>query len=117
MPGTGVKKDSEHDFFSSSIDAEPNENLAAAAQRAVREGKLVVTASIPEEADIVVSRAKALIGSRYNLLSFNCEHFARKCFEGTAYSTQVQKFTWGAAALGLLGVAGIWLFGRRSERA
>lgn len=117
MPGWGVKKEAVHDFFSSSLEAKPNENLATAAERALREGKLVVTASIPESADIVVSRAKAMIGTRYNLLSFNCEHFARKCFEGTAYSTQIQKFTLGAAAATILGLAGIWLFGRRQERA
>lgn len=117
MPGTGVRKDTEQEFFSSSVDAQPYEDLFTAAQRAVREGKLVVTRAIPNEADVVVSRAKAMIGVPYNLLSFNCEHFARKCFEGTAYSTQVQKFTVGAAALGLLSFAGVWLFGRRSERA
>ncbi|MFN5904662.1 MAG: lecithin retinol acyltransferase family protein [Planctomyces sp.] len=117
MPGTGVRKDSEEDFFSSSVEAKPDEDLVTAAQRAVSEGKLVVTQAIPHEANIVVSRAKAMIGTRYNLLSFNCEHFARKCFEGTAYSTQIQKFARGATAMGLLGLAGIWLFSRRGERA
>jgi cell wall-associated NlpC family hydrolase len=117
MPGSGVKKESEDDFFSSSIDVNRDEELADAAVRAVEEGKLIVTNPIPQDADKVVARAKQLIGTPYNMLTFNCEHFARKCFEGTAYSTQVQKFALGAAALGFLTAAGVWFFGRRDNTA
>ena len=43
----------------------------------------------PEE---TIRRATARLGERrYNLLTYNCEHFARECVTGTASSSQVRK--------------------------
>lgn len=85
-------------------------------KRGVEEGKIILTFPKPEDADKIVSQANALIGTAYNKLTFNCEHFTRKCFEGVARSTQVQKYAaLGAVGAGVVGTGLWWLFSNRDE--
>jgi hypothetical protein len=44
----------------------------------------------PSQAPEVVARAYSLVGSNYDLLSFNCEHVANLAANGSASSPQVQ---------------------------
>uniref|UniRef100_A0A3P9DSZ0 LRAT domain-containing protein n=1 Tax=Maylandia zebra TaxID=106582 RepID=A0A3P9DSZ0_9CICH len=57
----------------------------------------------PRPANDIVEDAKALVGKelRYDVVSFNCEHFVTKLRYGVAESRQVEK-----AALGVVGGAG-----------
>ncbi|XP_039902774.1 phospholipase A and acyltransferase 3-like [Simochromis diagramma] len=57
----------------------------------------------PRPANAIVEDAKALVGKelRYDLVSFNCEHFVTELRYGVAESPQVEE-----AALGVLGGAG-----------
>lgn len=62
---------------------------------------------IPHETnpDIVIQRAKSKVGqSRYNLLTNNCEHFARWCVEGEPRSPQVKQAAVIAAVAALTGI-------------
>lgn len=52
---------------------------------------ICVPAPSEEVGNSIWQRAQQKIGIKYNALTYNCEHFARWCFEGTAMSTQVQK--------------------------
>uniref|UniRef100_A0A3Q4GMZ9 LRAT domain-containing protein n=1 Tax=Neolamprologus brichardi TaxID=32507 RepID=A0A3Q4GMZ9_NEOBR len=58
----------------------------------------------PRPANAIVKDAKAMVGKelRYNLVSFNCEHFVKELRYGVAESLQVEK-----AALGVVGGAGV----------
>lgn len=51
----------------------------------------------------VLPRIEALVGLNYNLLFFNCEHFAEFVQTGKAVSRQV-----GAVALGAVLLLGVW---------
>jgi hypothetical protein len=56
----------------------------------------------PGWAEFVVSRARAMIGREYNLLTNNCEHFVSLAAEGVAQSPQLQR-AMGIALVGLIG--------------
>ena len=58
----------------------------------------------PSEADDIVARATAQLGSPYALFAGNCEHVARLAATGRCESKQLQA-TVGASLLGLLAVA------------
>jgi hypothetical protein len=53
-----------------------------------------------------IETARELIGERYDLLTFNCEHFVRLVVHGNAESPQVQNFLLvaGLGALSFLGL-------------
>lgn len=59
------------------------------------------------EQENVVQRALSLIGQRYNLLNFNCEHAAYHAQTGVAKSPQL-----GFVALCLLGLLGFFAIRR-----
>jgi hypothetical protein len=52
--------------------------------------------------DLVVARARAYLGQKYDLVLFNCEHLANVAATGQKTSPQLQR----AVAVGL----GLWLF-------
>ena len=56
------------------------------------------------EQQAIADRAISLLGKKYDLVNFNCEHAANWAQSGKAESLQVQ-FAVGIALLGLLGVA------------
>jgi len=63
----------------------------------------------PKRAE-VVARALSLIGTKFDLLEFNCQHFARLAQHGIARSPRLQLAAISvgvAAALGA-GVLGVW---------
>lgn len=77
-------------------------------QDAISRGALVITpADSEDESKTIWQRAKTKVGTAYNAVSYNCEHFTRWCCEGTAISTQVQrnllKAAGAAGATGLIG--------------
>lgn len=56
---------------------------------------VVETHAAPGTDQVVVARALSLVGRRYDLLSFNCEHTANLAATGKAESQQVQDgFFW-----------------------
>lgn len=57
----------------------------------------------------VVLLINKMIGKKYNLAVFNCEHFARLISSGKAESKQVQVVSW------LMIIAGTYLISRRSK--
>jgi len=57
----------------------------------------------PGTEELVVQRALSLLGTRYNLLDFNCEHFATIVQDGICESKQVS--TGVGLTVGGLGVA------------
>lgn len=51
--------------------------------------------------DVIVERARALIGTQYDLLLFNCEHFVNVVHDGKKQSPQLQRATlWGTLIVG-----------------
>lgn len=42
------------------------------------------------ERELVIPKIRSLLGTNYNLINFNCEHFARLISNGTAESKQVK---------------------------
>ena len=112
-PGAGVKEEPLQNFLQSNIKLSPGEDMEEGINRYINEGKLLYQESIPEHANLVVQNARDMIGQAYNVLSFNCEHFARKAFEGTSYSTQVTFWS----TLSLVAGAGLlwWLTPKRDK--
>lgn len=51
----------------------------------------------------VVERARALMGRQYNLVSFNCEHYASVVHEGKKESPQLQRATVVTCVVGAFG--------------
>jgi hypothetical protein len=45
----------------------------------------------PIERDLVVKRARAKLGTRYNLFAHNCEHFVTEATAGERQSPQLQR--------------------------
>jgi Lecithin retinol acyltransferase len=65
-------------------------------------GDPVEVVALPQSeahANKIVERAYSQSGSRYDLLSRNCEHFAHWCFSGTPRSLQLQGYGMLAAVL------------------
>ena len=60
----------------------------------------------------VIMRINALIGVQYDLVNFNCEHFAELIQSGVATSLQVKNTLLGLAVLGL----GIWALSSQRNR-
>jgi hypothetical protein len=58
--------------------------------------------------EMVVPKINALIGARYDLVNFNCEHFANLIQTGVAVSKQVAIAVLGVAVIGI----GLVAFGR-----
>lgn len=65
--------------------------------------------------DEVVRRARALVGRRYELLRFNCEHFVCEAHGVPAHSPQLAAALAAAAGLAVA-VVGLFAFGRRGGR-
>jgi hypothetical protein len=61
----------------------------------------------PRYADVVVRRAHSLLGKKYDLLAFNCEHFANFAAVGVKASPQVQRAGLIAGGIALA----VWLLG------
>jgi len=59
----------------------------------------------------IVARARSLLGQKFDLINFNCEHFANYAQTGVAHSPQLG-FVAGATAL--LAIIFIALSGRRA---
>lgn len=59
----------------------------------------------------VIPRIDALIGTPYNLVNFNCEHFANLIQNGAAVSKQVGAVVLGVVAIGI----GLLVFGRKRK--
>lgn len=60
----------------------------------------------------IIERAMSLLGTKYDLINFNCEHFANYAQKGRSESPQLAA---GAAVLALLGIfAAVLAFGRRA---
>jgi hypothetical protein len=57
--------------------------------------------------DSIVLRINALVGTPYNLVNFNCEHFANLIQTGAAVSKQVATAVAGAVLIGI----GLLVFG------
>jgi len=55
-------------------------------------------ASTWREQQQIVARARALLGQKFDLIGFNCEHFANYAQTGKAHSTQL-RFAVGTTAL------------------
>jgi Lecithin retinol acyltransferase len=55
--------------------------------------------------DVVLYNAYSMIGTRYNLLHWNCEHFANACHGRPAQSHQIRGWLALAALMGGLAVA------------
>ena len=55
--------------------------------------------------DEIIRRASEWIGREYNLLSYNCEHFATEVRTGEGQSRQVQNAAVAAAILAAVGLA------------
>jgi hypothetical protein len=56
----------------------------------------------PGQESIVARRALALLGRKYNLLGFNCEHAANLAANGVAESKQVQRGVIASLSLAVL---------------
>lgn len=99
-PTGAVERVSAEVFFGAALTG--YSTLAAA----IAGGKVVVhLARDHMHAESVIARARQRVGTVYDLVVNNCEHFARWCFEGEARSTQVR----GAAKGFLGGIAAIVL--------
>ncbi|XP_030252935.1 phospholipase A and acyltransferase 3-like [Sparus aurata] len=65
----------------------------------------------PHQTDIIVKEALQLVGTEqpYDIVTWNCEHFAKKLRYGKAESWQVRKavIAGGAAAGGILGIVAL----------
>jgi hypothetical protein len=59
-----------------------------------------------------VKWAKRWIGTPYDALNFNCEHFVRLVVSGRAESRQVQDFASGLIFIGVTSLGLKWLFSR-----
>jgi hypothetical protein len=59
--------------------------------------------------DVVLYNAYSLMGTRYNLLHWNCEHFANACHGRPAQSHQIRGGLALAALMGGLAVAASWV--------
>lgn len=60
--------------------------------------------------DLAVKRAISRLGEPgYNLVTNNCEHFARWCHSGKEYSVQADNIVIGAAVVGVGAAIGIGL--------
>lgn len=90
-PPNGVHTVPFDNYLLNVLDTTGCQTIQDVISKAVREDKLVLTQPNPGNADLIVERATSLIGTAYDKVSFNCEHFARYCFEGVSRSTQVQK--------------------------
>ena len=73
-------------------------------------GKIWIQKFAGTEADRerVVPRIDGLVGTQYDLINFNCEHFANLIQNGAAVSKQVAVAALGVIAIGI----GVLLFGR-----
>jgi hypothetical protein len=60
------------------------------------------------EREMIAQRALSLLGTKYDLIKFNCEHAATKAQSGVAQSPQI-----AAAALIALFAIGLTLFARK----
>jgi hypothetical protein len=67
----------------------------------------VVSHAAPRTETVVVERALSLLGTRYNISTWNCEHFANFAQTGNAYSEQLSsfKFDLRVLAVSFLGLA------------
>jgi hypothetical protein len=61
--------------------------------------------AVPGQQAVVAARALSLVGRRYDLLSFNCEHVANLAANGRAESKQVQRGVVATVSLILLALA------------
>lgn len=59
----------------------------------------------------VVRRARNKLGTKYDLATFNCEHFANYAATGTASSEQVQVLGIGAVVIAVFGVIALFTGG------
>jgi hypothetical protein len=79
-------------------------------EAAMNAGALVVVpASDASASRTIWQRAKQKVGQAYDKASYNCEHFTRWCFEGTAMSTQVQNAV--RIGVGAVGIGGLAAYG------
>jgi hypothetical protein len=83
----------------------PDGGVTYATESAFARGRPITAAapSLPREE--VVRRARALVGQRYDLLAFNCEHAANFAASGKAESLQAQR---GVALAGIAAVLTLW---------
>ena len=58
----------------------------------------------PRYQNTVVERARALLGQKYDLLTFNCEHFVNFAAVGEKQSPQLHR----AVGWGIVGAVGAW---------
>lgn len=82
---------------------------------ALKQGKIIAHEKFTGndyERLLVKSKIDELIGTDYNLVNFNCEHFARKVTTGKAHSKQVNN-----TCLLLLGVGTATLLASKNPRA
>lgn len=52
----------------------------------------------------VIPRINKLVGTQYDLINFNCEHFAELIQNGKASSKQVNNALWGLGIIAVLGI-------------
>ena len=73
-------------------------------QQFLNEGDLKRVRRFAGDPALVISRINNLLGKPYNIVSYNCEHFANEVTTGYAYSKQIQNIVIGAVLLSLLGL-------------
>lgn len=61
------------------------------------------------EGEVIIARAHSLLGQKFDLINFNCEHFVTMAISGAAISPQLR-----GVAIGLAILAGVGLVARTS---
>lgn len=65
-------------------------------------GREIISKGYPSDlpSETVIGHARTQLGKKYNLLGYNCQHFASEC-HGKKQSRQLRSVLWAAAGIGI----------------